>query len=343
MSVMTRNDETLDQLREEAQGIRVMIDRQAKAVLDEMQADAKPMATDQAQWLSGYRAELDAIVSMQGPAPMIAIVEQQVETDNGAPIGLRLYRPTQAGPWPTMLFVHGGGFVGGSLEGYDIPLRWLALRSGWQIGAVDYRLAPEHPFPVAPDDCTAALRYMLGDETVGIDRTRVAIGGDSAGGLLATVVARRARDVEVSLALQVMIYPNADLREAATYASRAKFDGIVIRLAELYRSLDLYLGLTDRSLADVSPVLASDLKDLCPALLVTNEYDPLRDEAEVYGERLREAGVRIEAHRLGGMIHSAIQRGARIDGGDALITLVADTLRATAPTSSSARNSSGSR
>lgn len=104
----------------------------------------------------------------------------------------------------------------------------------------------------------------------------------------------------------------------------------MIRLTELYRSLDLYLGLTDRSLADVSPVLAPDLKGLCPTLLVTNEYDPLRDEAEAYGERLREAGVEIETQRLGGMIHSAIQRGARIDRGDALITLIADALRATA-------------
>lgn len=308
-----------------------MIDPQAKAVLDEMQIDAKPMPADQAEWLQHYRAELDRIVSMQGPAPAITVIEKKVETGNGAPIGLRLYRPTETGPWPTLLFIHGGGFVAGSLTGYDIPLRWLALRSGWQIAAVDYRLAPEHPFPAAPDDCTAALRQILEDERFGVDRSRVAVGGDSSGGLLATVVARRARDVGVPLALQAMIYPNADLREATPHASRAEFDGIVVRVDELYRSLDLYLGPTDRSLADVSPILIPNLEGLCPALLITNEYDPLRDEAEAYGERLRQAGVRVDAHRLDGMIHSAIQRGVRIDSGDALISLIADTLHATAP------------
>jgi acetyl esterase/lipase len=87
-------------------------------------------------------------------------VEQKIETDHGALIGLRLYRPTQAGPWPTLLFIRGGGFVGGSLNGYDIPLRWLALRSPWQIAAFDYRLAPEHPSPIATDDRMAALRQI---------------------------------------------------------------------------------------------------------------------------------------------------------------------------------------
>ena len=142
------------------------------------------------------------------------------------------------------------------------------------------------------------------------------------------MVARRAREAGIGLALQVLLYPNADLRETTAYASRAAHDGKVVRIDELYRGLDLYLGATDRRLADVSPVLAPDLAGLCPALLVTNEDDPLRDEAEVYGARLREAGVRLEMLRLPGMIHSVMQRAARIDAGDALITMVSERLRA---------------
>lgn len=285
------------------------------------------MSSDQNTWLKHYRDDLETIVTMQGPSPALTVIDDKLELGNGASIALRFYRPGADGPWPTLLFIHGGGFVAGSLTGYDIPLRWLARRSQWQIAAVDYRLAPEHPFPTAPDDCTAALRHLFVNEMA--DKDRIAVGGDSCGGLLATVVARRARDAGLPLALQVMLYPNADLRETATHASRAKYDGTIVRIDELYRSLDLYLGPTDRSVADVSPLLAPDLRGLCPAMLVTSEYDPLRDEAEAYGERLREAGVSVEGLRLDGMIHSILQRGARIDRGDALIALLANTLRAT--------------
>ncbi|WP_158808825.1 alpha/beta hydrolase [Beijerinckia sp. L45] len=306
-----------------------MMDPQAKSVVDAMQADARPMPSDDRIWLDDYRRQLDAVVAMQGPVPLAPSVDRAVSTGTGA-LGLRLYRPTEHGPWPTLLFIHGGGFVGGSLDGYDIPLRWLALRSGWQIAAIDYRLAPEHPFPAAPDDCAAALRSLFEDASLGAERTRIAVGGDSAGGLLATVLARSARDGGLRLALQVLLYPNTDLREGGLHASRRQFDGIVIRIDELYRSLDLYLGGTDRSRPDVSPLLADDLAGLCPALLVTNGYDPLRDEGEAYGRRLEAAGVTVETLRMDGMIHTALQRAARIDAGDALITRIAAALKAAA-------------
>ena len=307
-----------------------MIDPQAKAVLDELQAAATPMPMDDVAWLKAYREQLDGVVAMQGPAPAIAVVERDRATRAGK-VALRLYRPTVPGLWPTLLFIHGGGFVGGSLNGYDTPLRWLALRSGWQIAAVDYRLAPEHPFPAAPKDCSAALDCLFTDTGIGADPTRIAVGGDSAGGLLATVLACQARDAGLGLALQVLLYPNTDLRPGDQHASRREFDGTVIRIDELYRSLDLYLGTTDRSRADVSPLFATDLEGLCPALLVTNAYDPLRDEGEAYGARLAEAGVKLEAFRMNGMIHTTLQRAARIDAGDALITRIAEALKAAAP------------
>ena len=307
-----------------------MMDPQAAAVLVELRAAAKPMPADEGEWLAGYRAALDGVVAMQGEAPPIAIVEQTVATETGAAIPMRLYRPPGEGPWPTLLFLHGGGFVAGTLDGYDIPLRWLALRSGWQVAAPAYRLAPEHPFPAAPQDCIRALEQLFRDSACAADRACIAVGGDSAGGLLAAMVAAHARDAGRPLAMQVLLYPNTDLREKTGHASRAAFDGTVIRVDELYRSLALYLGDADRSRADVSPLLAASLEGLCPALVVTNEYDPLRDEGEAFAARLREAGVPVEHWRMDGMIHTALQRGARIAAGDALIDRIAAALRGAA-------------
>ncbi len=313
------------------------IDPQARSVLDQLAAGAAPMAADAGEWLAGYRAELEKVVAMQGAAPPIAGATRRVPLPDGGAIALRVYRPDDAaGRRPTALFIHGGGFVAGSLAAYDIPLRWLALRSGWQVAAIDYRLAPEHPFPAAVGDCAAALMVLLTEPDV--EAGRIAVIGDSAGGCLAAVIARRARDAGLSLALQVLLYPNTDLRpsaelpEGTSYPSRADYDGAVIRMDELRRSLDLYCGTADRTLPDVSPLLAPDLAGLCPALVVTNEVDPLRDEGEAYARRLRAAGVPVEAERVEGMIHSALQRGARIARGDALITRVAERLRAAGPT-----------
>ncbi len=302
-----------------------MLDPQAAAVLAELAAQAKPMPSDDQAWLRGYRAELDEVVAMQGPAPAAAVADRWV----GA-LRLRCYRSEGSDTWstvrPTVLYIHGGGFVAGSLDGYDIPLRHLALRSGWQVAAVDYRLAPEHPHPAAQEDCMAALRDLFAGGAACADPRRIAVAGDSAGGALAALTAHGARAAGLPLRAQVLLYPNADLRDAADDASRAEHDGKVVRLDELRRSLALYAGTADRTA--LSPLLAADLAGLCPALVVTCECDPLRDEGERYAARLRQAGVAVEAERLGGMIHSVLQRGARVAAGDGLITRVAARLRA---------------
>ena len=303
-----------------------MIDPQAAAVLRDMQAQAKPMPSDQAEWLRGYRAQLDALPRLQGPAPDIDVAAASCPGPAG-PVRLRRYRPVADGARPTVVFCHGGGFVAGTLDGYDVPLRWLALRSGWQVVAVDYRLAPEHPYPAAAEDCMAALHFVAAGG-LDADPAQIAVAGDSAGGLLTAVLARHARDEGLPLQLQIMLYPNTDLREAGPYPSRQAFDGTVIRIDELYRSLRLYLRDTDRTLPDVSPLLAPDLAGFCPALLITNECDPLRDEAEHYAERLRDAGVAVASERLPGMVHGALQMAAAVDAGDRLITRVAHALRA---------------
>jgi acetyl esterase len=305
-----------------------MLDPQAAAVLEELAGKALPMPADQGAWLRAYRRELDEIVAMQGPAPAARVREDWVASGHAAPIPMRLYQPDTQGPWPTVLYIHGGGFVAGSLEAYDIPLRHLCLRSGWRVAAIDYRLAPEYPYPAAPDDCMAALRHVLASADVKADC--LAVMGDSAGGALAAVIARRARAANLPLRLQVLLYPNTDLRETDLYPSRAAHDGKIVRIDELYRSLDLYCGAADRADPDLSPGLARDLAGLCPALVVTCECDPLRDDGAFYAARLRDAGVSVEAERLDGMIHGVFQRGARIAAGDALISRVAARLKAIA-------------
>ena len=293
-----------------------MIDPTAQIILGAMQAGAHPMPADTSAWLHEYRTQLDALPQWQGPPPDIEIVEQP---------GLRLYRP-HPGPGlrPTVLFIHGGGFVGGTLHGYDIPLRWLALRSGWQVAAVDYRLAPEHPYPAAPDDCRDALDALAQGQH-DADPSRLAVMGDSAGGLLATVMARHARDTGIPLRQQILLYPNTDLRPGPLYKTRAQYEGVVIRMAELYRSLDLYLAGQDRTAPDISPLCAS-LTGLCPALLITTENDPLRGDAEAYAAKLRAAEVPVVEECLPGMIHGVLQYAATVPAGDALITRVASAL-----------------
>ena len=302
------------------------MDPEAEGLLRTMTRDRQPMPADTAEWLRQYRAQLDALPRFQGTAPAIDSLDLLVP---GGPL-CRVLRPEGTAPWPTVLFCHGGGFVAGTLRGYDIPLRWLAIRSGWQVVVPEYRLAPEHPYPAAVEDVWAVLR-ALSSGTMATDPARIVVAGDSAGGLLATVLARRARDAGIALRLQVLLYPNTDLRPGTTHASRAAYDGVVIRVDELYRSLDLYMDGADRTTPDASPLLAPDLSDLCPAWLVTNERDVLRDEAEAYGGRLRAAGVAVQHDREAGMVHGALQYGAVVSASDRLITRFAERLRRSVP------------
>ena len=306
-----------------------MIDPDAQDVLAMLQADAKPMPANQHEWLAGYREQVDGFTRFQGEAPAITVRDRTFDGPDGA-LRLRIYGGGENKYDLVAVFCHGGGFVAGSLDGYDVPLRWLALRSGWTIAAVDYRLAPESGYPAAVDDCWAALAHVAKGGLGGAP-DRLAVIGDSAGGLLASVLARRARDAGVVLALQILLYPNADLREASSYPSRSDYDGVLIRVDELYRSLALYAAAGDRSSPDLSPVLADDLAGVCPAYVVTNEYDPLRDEGELYARNLAEAGVAVPQERLSGMIHAGLQLAAAIPAGDALIAQVAARLTATEP------------
>lgn len=218
----------------------------------------------------------------------------------------RLYTPTSRigdRSSPTMLFFHGGYHTFGSLHSHDGALRHLAEQSGVQVLALDYRLAPEHPFPAGLDDCIAALRWLAAHpEAVGADPARLAVGGDSAGANLAAATVQATAD-NVDLAFQLLVYPVTDYQ--TTSESRVSLgDGFLLTHAAIKQAMDRYLPdaaqRTDPR-ADIAHGPIS--RRTPPTLVVTAGFDPLRDEGNAYAERLREAGVATELREYGDMIH----------------------------------------
>ncbi len=224
------------------------------------------------------------------------------------------YRPAGgAGPVPLLVFYHGGGFVFGDLHTHDAACRLIARDAGVQVLAVDYRLAPEHPAPAAVDDAYAAYRWAREHAgELGADPRRVAVGGDSAGGCLAAVVTRLARDNGDPLpSLQWLIYPVTDV--AGQTRSRTLLgDGFLLTKRDIDWFESSYLAGSELDVTDprVSPALADDLSGLSPALVITAGFDPLRDEGEQYAVKLRDAGVVVDHRRMPGMIHAFLNLNA---------------------------------
>jgi acetyl esterase len=217
----------------------------------------------------------------------------------------------------------------GSLESHDPPLRTLTNASGCAILSIDYRLAPEHRFPAAVDDCYAATVWAAANAApLGGDATRMAIGGDSAGGNLVAVVAQLARDRGgPPLRFQLLIYPATDASyDTASYRENGK--GYFLEVDGMRWFYDHYLGDTaDRTDPRVSPLRTKNLRGLPPALVITAEFDPLRDEGEAYAARLREAGVPVTLTRYHGMIHGFFAMGPVLDQGKKAVAEAAEALR----------------
>jgi acetyl esterase len=217
-------------------------------------------------------------------------------------IPVRVYRPEGDGPLPIVVWLHGGGWAVGSLDTYEAPLRALANAAGAIVVSVGYRLAPEHRFPAAVDDTLAAVRWAAATaEELGGDPARIAVGGDSAGGNLATVAARRLRD-ELDLRLQVLVYPVCD-GGVNTPSYREFSERFGLTAAGMQRYWDLYLGDADSSDPDASPLRAADLARMAPAYVLVADHDVLRDEGEAYAAALERAGVPVTLHRRQGTIH----------------------------------------
>jgi acetyl esterase len=250
----------------------------------------------------------------------------------GQDLAIRIYEPRAARPgekFPVLLWLHGGGFVIGNLETHDHACRALATRAECLVVAVDYRLAPESKFPAAVEDCMAALRWLaLHAVEIGADPARIAVGGDSAGGNLATVCAILARnDGYPKLAHQLLIYP-CTAPEPETPSHRKFAEGHLLTRNTITWFYKQYLR-SPRESSDFrfAPLIAEDLSSLPPALLLVAGYDPLRDEGVDYAKRLIEAGNRVTLVNYEGMIHGFLLMGGAVDAAKRALGQCADALR----------------
>jgi acetyl esterase len=292
------------------------IDPQAKAYLERTAALGLPPTQDQTPEQARATAE-ERAPALFGPREDVHAVEDfEVE---GVPV--RLYAPSADLDSPIVVYFHGGGWVIGSLDTHDGLTRALTNRSGCRVAAVHYRLAPEHRFPAAVDDCWTVTRWAF-EQT-----PRVAVAGDSAGGNLAAVMALRARDFGLRLAHQVLVYPVIDHRfDTASYAANSSDYGLTLAGMRWY--WDLYLGDADGAHPDASPVRAASFAGVAPALVVVCGLDPLRDEGVAYADGLRAAGVPVRVIEYEDMIHGFLRMPAVIDRSRAAQDEVARTLRA---------------
>jgi acetyl esterase len=293
------------------------LDPQAKAVIELVAKSGRPayhtLSPKEARQLF-----LETRPASTPTPPEIGSVRNVVAEGAHAPIPLRVYRPAgvpDATRLPAYVYFHGGGWVIGDLETHDVLCRQLTAAAGASVIAVDYRLAPEHKFPAAADDAWTALRWVVGHaDTLGLDAGRLAVGGDSAGGNLAAVVALMARDTGgPPIRLQVLIYPVTDLmRETRSYEDFA--EGYMLTRDSMRWFIAHYLTSKDGARDwRASPLRAPSLAGLPPALVVTAGFDPLRDEGETYANRLRDAGVTVDYVCYGGMIHGFLGMGKLLD------------------------------
>ena len=246
------------------------------------------------------------------------------------PIPLRLYRPDGApGPLPGLIYYHGGGWLLGGLDSHDGVCRRFANAARCVVVSVDYRMAPEHKFPAAVDDCAAATAWAIGRAaTLGIDPARVAVGGDSAGGNLAAVMALMARDGSLpKLAFQLLIYPATDMT-MTTVSSQTVGPGVPLTSATMKWFIDHYMrGPADLTDWRASPIRAASVAGTAPALVLTAAADPLRDEGIAYAARLEREGVRTTAIHLTDQIHGFMSMGKVIRAADTAIDMMAASLR----------------
>jgi acetyl esterase len=302
----------------------VALDPQARAFLDRLKELGVPgigeLPPEEA------RTTQDAAAAVVfGPVAEVPCEDRTIPGPAGA-IPVRVYRPS-ADPAPVFVYFHGGGWVLGSLNTHHGVCATLARLAGCVVCSVDYRMAPEHRFPAALDDAWAATTWIAAHaEELGGLPGAVAVGGDSAGGNLAAVCALRARDTGVPLALQLLVYPvtDADL-DTSTYAEFA--DGYFLTRYSMEWFWGHYLPEGDRFHPDASPLRAEDLSGTAPALVITAEFDPLRDEGEAYARRLEEAGVPVTLSRYDGMIHGFFRMPGAMDKASDALAEAAGALR----------------
>jgi acetyl esterase len=315
----------------------LVLDLQTQALLWLMRVSGEPENRDND--LGRARQRLDR----RGPLlagrrdTAVRIADRMIQGAAG-PIRARTYAPSEPASEapsqtdlraaPGLVWFHGGGFVLGSIESHDGLCRALAAQAGVVVASINYRLAPEHRFPAGVEDAIAATQWVLDrSEEIGIDPHALAVGGDSAGGNLAAVVAQSLRGASPPLAFQLLVYPATDAtcREPSHHLFR---EGYVLTERDIAWFLDQYLP--DPRLATdprVSPLFAEDLTGLPPALVVTAGFDPLRDEGRRYADRMRQSGVEVEYICSDGSVHGFLSTPGAIREASRVLKLVANRLR----------------
>ncbi|MBX9960757.1 MAG: alpha/beta hydrolase [Burkholderiaceae bacterium] len=247
------------------------------------------------------------------PGHKLARVEElSIPTRDGAVVAARLYAPAQE-RLPVLLYFHGGGFTIGSVATHDALCRHLSHLSHCAVVSVDYRLAPEHKFPTAANDAWDALQWLVREaRALGLDGTRIAVGGDSAGGTLAIVCAIEARDADLPLALQLLFYPGCAAHQD-TPSHKTFAEGFVIGEEQISYFFNHYVNSpADRAEWRFAPLLAPDVEGVAPAWIGLAECDPLVDEGVLYADKLRAAGVVVDLEIYRGVVHEFIKMGRAI-------------------------------
>jgi acetyl esterase len=294
---------------------------QVQTLLDAMARTGGPALNEVSP--TEARQMYKALNSLEQGEEIQRVDDRLVPTPEGD-VPVRTYTPADAvgASRGVLLWFHGGGWVIGDLDTADATCRALANRAGVVVVSVDYRLAPEHPAPAALDDCTAALMWTVENaELLGVDATKVAVGGDSAGGNLAALVCQRVRDeFGPDIDFQLLVYPVTDLTLGHPSMDE-NAEGYFLTKATMEWFTAHYLGDQERKDPSVSPLFAEQLSGLPRALVITAEFDPLRDEGEAYALRLREAGVPTEHVRYDGQIHGFFAMPSLLDAGKEALDL----------------------
>jgi acetyl esterase len=279
---------------------------EVRSIVEQDRAEGVPRSSSLS--VEGARSvHVEGFAFPEEPTPVGDVSEYRIPGPGG-PLPVRVYEPDGEGPFPALLYIHGGGWVLGNLEGVDELCRRLANAADCAVVSVDYRLAPEHPFPAPVEDCSAALRWIAENPGVAhADPDRLAVAGDSAGGNLAAAVSLLARDRDgPDLDYQVLIYPVTNHAfDTESYEENA--EGYLLTKRDMEWFWDHYL---ERDLDGrnpyASPLRARDLSGLPPATVVTAGFDPLRDDGLAYADRLAEAGVAVERRNHEDMIHGFV-------------------------------------
>jgi acetyl esterase len=303
------------------------LDPQITKVLADAEAAGRPPVQESTpeQVRENLAASFKALF---GPADEVHSVED--EDADGVPV--RIYRPVETEEKSTALvYFHGGGFVAGSVEVYDPLTRAFAKRAGCVVISVDYRLAPEHPYPAALDDAWTATKWVSSNaERLGLDEWKIGVGGDSAGGALAAVCARRARDHGIAMACQMLLYPiTSSDQNTPSYSLYS--EGYLLTRDAMHWYWKQYIGEGGNDGVedpDISPAAERDLRRLPRAIVVTAEADVLRDEAEAYAQRLFISTVETEGYRYDGMVHGFLRMAGAVERSNQAIDEISESLKA---------------